>query len=408
MPLFRYTARTRTGRPEQGLLDAPTEDEAVTILQGRDLLITGLELTTQVAAGPASRSTRRTRGGRVTTTDLVTFGRALGTMVDSGLPLLKSLETMIPQVQSRQLRDATQEIIHDIRAGSTFRDAVAKHPKVFSKLWVGLIETGEASGQLTKALEQITIHLEKTGAVRRKVISAMIYPAVLISVSIGAIMIFTLKIIPTFGELFKSFGAQLPRITQTVLAVSNIIRATAPIWASAIALSGLLLWRYAKTAVGRWQIDGFLLRVPLIGQLVQGAAMAAFATGLGTMIKAGVPLLHGLEITIASSPNVRVAEVLEQMRAGAREGRPLVDAIRNSELFPPMVAQMIAVGEETGKLANMLDEIARFYEEQVGTLIDRMTTMLEPILLIVMGTIIGILVLSMYLPVFQLSSAIQG
>jgi len=329
-------------------------------------------------------------------------------MIDAGLPLLRSLENVIVQVQSRSLRAAVQEISHDIGAGSTFRDAVAKHPKVFSKLWVSLIETGEASGQLSRALEQITVHLEKAGAVQRKVVSAMIYPAILITVSCGAILVFVLKIIPTFGALFASFGAELPAITRFVLGCSQVIRVYAPLWLGGLGLAGVLFWRYAKTEAGRWQIDGVLLRLPLLGQLVQGTAVASFATGLGTMIKAGVPILHGLEIAIASSTNARVAHVLEQMRAGVRAGRPLADPLRESDVFPPMVAQMVAVGEETGKLAAMLDEIAKFYEGQVATLVERLTSLLEPVLLISMGSIIGFLVMSMYLPIFQLSQTVRG
>ena len=411
MPTFRYTARSRVGQTEQGLLEASGEDEAISLLHGRDLVIMSLQ---QTATGMAQtmkrpmRAIRRARGGRTNPTELITLGRSLATMIDAGLTLLKALETVRPQVQSRQLQDALDGIVQDIRAGHTFQEAVAKHPKVFSKLWVSLIETGEASGQLTKALEQITIHLEKSGAVQRKVISAMMYPSVLICVSVGAILVFVLKIIPTFGNLFANFGAELPLITRLVLMVSNVAQHYFVPVGLAMGAGIFLFWRYARTEAGRWQIDGLVLNLPIMGQLVQGAAMASFATSLGTMIKAGVPILHGLEITIASTNNVRVARVLEEMRSGAREGRSLAEPLKNSEVFPPMVAQMIAVGEETGKLAGMLDEIAKFYEEVVTTLVERMTSLLEPILLLVMGSIIGCLVVAMYLPIFQLSQTIKG
>ncbi len=409
MPSYRYQAKTRTGQTEQGTIEAGNEDEAISILQGRELLITSLTVGKAASAAPAvARSARKARGGKVTSTDMVALGRAVGTMLDAGLPLLKSLETTMPQMQSRQLQTTLQEVIQDIRGGNTFKDAIAKHPKVFTNLWVSLIETGEASGQLSKALEQITLHLQKAGAVQRKVVSAMMYPAILITVSVGAILVFLLKIIPTFASLFTSFGMKLPLLTQLVMGLSTFIRVYAPLWLGAFGIGGFLLWRYVHTTAGRWQMDGLLLQLPLLGPLMQGAAVAAFATGLGTMIKAGVPILHGLEITIASSGNTRVAHVLEQMRAGAREGRPLADPLRESDIFPPMVAQMVAVGEETGKLANMLDEIAKYYEEQVTTMVERFTGLLEPLLLLVMGGIIGVLVLAMYLPIFQLSQTIRG
>lgn len=407
MPTYRYLARLRMGRMEQGFIEAANEDEAVAILQGRDLLVTSLKAAA-LPTTPRAAQRQRPRRGRVRATDLITLSRALATMIDSGLPLLKSLETMAPQVQSRRLQIALEEAIQDIRSGSTLRDAIAKHPKVFSKLWVSLIETGEASGQLTKALEQISIHFEKTSEVQRKIVSAMIYPCILIAVATFAILIFVLKIIPTFGTLFEGFDVQLPWMTQVVLTFSRLTRQYALGGLAAVAGVWFLLWRYARTPIGRWQLDGILLRLPVIGQLVQGACVTAFATGLGTMIKAGVPLLHGLEISIASTANTRVADLIEQMRSGAREGRPLADPLHTSDIFPPMVAQMIAVGEETGKLANMLDEIAKFYEEQVTTLVQRLTGLLEPALLITMGLVIGFLIIAMYLPIFQLSQSIRG
>ena len=404
MPLYRYTARTRTGQAEQGTVDAVNEDEAASQLLGRELLITSLgpatSSTPRSEVGASGRQARAARRTKVIASDLVTFGRAMATMIDAGLPLLKSLETITPQIESKLLRDAVQEISQDIRAGNTFREAVAKHPKIFSKLWVGIIETGEASGQLTKALEQITLHLEKSGAVQRKVVSALAYPAILICVSCAAILVFVLKIIPTFGNLFASFGAELPLITQIVLKFSTFVKNYALLILASTATGLFFFWRYAKTETGRWEIDGVLLRTPILGQIVQGAAMASFATSLSTMIKAGVPILHGLEITISATMNTRVAHVLEQMRTGAREGRSLAEPLRNSEVFPAMVTQMVSVGEETGKLANMLDEIAKYYEEQVSTLLERLTSLIEPLLLISMGTIIGFLVIAMYLPIF--------
>lgn len=394
------------------MIDVPTEDDAVTLLHERDLTVLALDpaLTTPRAAEPAAPAVvaRRRRRGGVRAHDLIVFGRSLSTMLDAGLPLLRALETIEAQLQSAALQEAVRDISQAIRGGSTFREAIARHPKVFSKLWGSLIEIGEASGQLTKVLEQITVHLEKAGALQRRVISALVYPCILIVVSAAAISVFLLKIIPTFGALFSSFGARLPAITLLVLKISVLARGLVPIVVIAAGVGGFLLWQYAKTDVGRWQLDGLLLRLPLIGQIAQGTLMASFATSLGTMLKAGVPILHGLEITIAATNNTRIARVIEQMRLGVREGRPLAEPLKASDLFPPMVAQMISVGEETGKLAAMLDEIAKFHEEAVATLVERATALLEPVLLIGMGTIIGFLVISMYLPVFQLSQTIRG
>lgn len=411
---FRYRAQTRSRQAERGIIESSTEDDALATLHERDLTVLALDpsLVAPKTAEPASVATlpppMRRRRGRVKTHDLVVIGRSLATMLDAGLPLLRALETIEVQIQSAPLQDAVHDIGQSIRSGSTLREAIARHPKVFSKLWVSLIEIGEASGQLTKVLEQITNHLEKSENLQRKVVSALVYPCILILVSIAAISVFILKIIPTFGELFSSFGAQLPVITQMVLRISVLARWIAPLALIGLGVTGFAIWQYAKTDTGRWQIDGVLLRLPLIGQIIQGTLMASFATSLGTMLKAGVPILHGLEITIAATQNTRIARVIEQMRLGVREGRPLAEPLKTSEVFPPMVAQMISVGEETGKLAAMLDEIAKFHEEQVATLLERATGLLEPVLLIGMGTIIGFLVISMYLPVFQMSQTIRG
>ncbi|OGX40872.1 MAG: hypothetical protein A3C53_02200 [Omnitrophica WOR_2 bacterium RIFCSPHIGHO2_02_FULL_68_15] len=413
MLTFRYRVRTPSGQFERGAIECPAEDDAVALLHDRDLTVLALTPTFSTTAAtssqtPAAPPPRRRRRGRVVTHDLIVFGRSLATMLDAGLPLLRALETMEAQAQAIPLQDAMHDIGQSIRGGSTFREAIARHPKLFSKLWVSLIEIGEASGQLTKVLEQITIHLEKVEALQRKVVSALAYPCILVVVSIAAISIFILKIIPAFGQLFSSFGATLPAITQFVLYLSKVAQMAVPLFLVAAGAIGFALWRYAQTSAGRWQLDGFLLRLPLIGHILQGTLMASFATSLGTMLKAGVPILHSLEITIAATGNTRIARVIEEMRLSAREGRSLADPLKQQEVFPPMVTQMIAVGEETGKLSAMLDEISKFYEEQVATQLERATALLEPALLLGMGSVIGFLLVSMYLPIFRLSQTVRG
>ena len=414
MPLFKYVAKTAAGETDQGVLDAPNEDEAVSILQGRDLTVTSLTPATQEAAQQAAApgdeeeevaapTKKVAKRGKASNQDLIAFSRSVATMMEAGLPLLRSLEAIGPQIQSRSLQSAIEEIANDLKGGSTFKDAIGKYPKIFNTLWISLIETGEASGQLPNALQQIASHLEKSGAIQRKVVSAMVYPMILILVAVVAILVFVLKIIPTFGNLFEGFGVELPWLTQSILDISFVVRKYFLVGIVTIVVGSIAFLRYSKTKVGKWTIDGFLLRLPVVNELVQGTSVASFADGLGTLIKAGVPILHGLEIAIASTPNSHFAHVIEQMRAGAREGRPLAEPLKESDLFPPMVTQMIAVGEETGKLAAMLDEIAKYYDDQVTTIVERLTALVEPVLLIGMGSIIGVLLLAMYLPIFQMS-----
>lgn len=406
MPAYAFVARTRMGQTERGTLEAPNTDDAISILQARDLIVVSIE---EHRAAPATLGgASRRLHGKATAADLIIFARSLSTMTEAGLPLLRAMEVISNQTRSKRLGDATNEMVRDIRGGSTFRDALAKHPALFSPFWVSLVETGEASGQLGKSLEQIAGHLEKAGAVQRKVVSALIYPAILLLVATGAVLIFTMKIIPTFGDLFISMGAELPGLTLAILNLSKFIRRFFPF----MGVGSVGLWfafnRYINTKQGRWQFDRFKLQVPLFGSIFRGVAAQQFASNLGTLLKAGVPVLHALEIVITTCGNKVVASVLEHMRTGVREGRPLAEPLFKTDIFPPMVCQMIMVGEQTGKLSGMLDEVAKYYEEQVNTAVERMTTLLEPVMLIGMALVIGTLVVAMYLPIFSISQNFKG
>ena len=406
MAQFAYQARNRIGKLEGGTLEAASSDEALSILQTRDLLVVTLN-EKKGAARVLSVEVKRMHRG-VTPADLVIFSRSLAAMTDAGLPLLRAMETTQGQIRSQKLSAALTMMIQDIRGGSTFRDAMTKHPALFSPFWISLVETGEASGQLSRALEQIAIHLEKSGAVQRKVVSALMYPAVLGLVAVGAILIFTLKIIPTFATMFSSFGAQLPLLTRIVIAFSNVLRRFFPLIVLGAGAGGFLINNYLKTKQGRWQFDKLRLQAPIFGPVFQGVAAEQFSSNLGILLKAGVPILHALDIVITTCENKVIAALIENMKAGVREGRPLADPLGQTDLFPPMVAQMLAVGEQTGKLPDMLAQISHYYEEQVTTAVERMTTLLEPIMLVGMGAIIGILVISMYLPIFELTSVVKG
>lgn len=405
MTHYNYKARTRTGKMENGVIEAASADEAASILQTRNLLV----ITLREKAGGPERLGRMARSHKAaTTSDLMIFARSLAAMTEAGLPLLRALETVLSQIRSQRLQAALSDIIRDIRGGSTLRDAVAKHTTIFSPFWISLIETGEASGQLTRALEQIAGYLEKSSAVQRKVLSALLYPAILITVAVIAVLIFTLKIIPTFGALFSSFGAQLPLLTRLVIGFSNLLQRYFFLLVLGVAGIAFLLMNYVKTRQGRWQFDKLRLQMPILGPVFQGAAAQEFASNLGTLLKAGVPILHALEIVITTCDNKVIASVIEHMRTGVREGRPLADPLAQTDIFPPMVGQLLTVGEQTGKLPDMLEEIARYYEEQVATAIERMTALLEPLMLVGIGLVIGTLVISMYLPIFQLTSVIKG
>ena len=409
MPQYAYQARTQAGRREHGFVEAPNAEEAVAVLQNRELLVLSIQ-EKRATTGPtwAGKGFRRRLHRGASPADMVFFARSLAAMLEAGLPLLRALETIETQVRSQRLSAVLLEIARDIRGGSTFRDSLARHPVLFSPFCVSLVETGEASGQLAKVLEQIAIYLEKIGAIRGKVVSALIYPAVLVSVAVAAILIFTLKIIPTFASLYASFGAELPLLNRLIILFSNFLRKWFLLAAGAVALSVFLLSVYIRTKQGRWQWDGLKLRLPVFGPVSQGATAERFAANLGTLLRAGVPILHALDISIATCDNTVMASVIEQMRSGAREGRPLAEPLTQTDLFPPMVAQMLSVGEQTGKLPDMLEEISKYYKEQVATAVARMTSLVEPATLILMGLVIGVLVIAMYMPIFRLTQVFRG
>lgn len=408
MPHYAYRARSPSGRPEEGILEASNADEAVAALQNRGLLVISIQEKRQPAMTVVGVPRRRRLHRGVKPQDLVVFARSLAVMIEAGLPLLRGLEAVGAQVRSQRLNAAISDIARDIRGGSTFRDALAKHPAIFSPFWISLVETGEASGQLTRSLEQIAIHLEKAGVIQRKVVSALIYPAILTVVAVAAVLVFTLKVIPSFDTLYSSLGAELPFLTRIVIALSNLMRGFFPLLVAGTLLAYFLVSTYVKTRPGRWQLDRLKLRLPVLGPIFQGASAEQFASNLGTLLRAGVPILYALEIAITTSDNKVTASVIEQMRAGAREGRPLAEPLTQTDFFPPMVAQMLAVGEQTGRLPDMLGEIAKYYEEQVSTAVQRMTSLLEPAMLILMGGVIGTLIVAMYLPIFHLSQAVKG
>ena len=408
MGRYAFVAKTRAGRTEKGVLEAPNPDEAISILQSRELVVLSVSEAQEgpVTIGPKGGVVKRSHR-KATAQDLATFARSLAAMSEAGLPLLRALEVVRDQCNSRVLTTAIDDVARDVRGGSTFRDAIAKHDKIFSPFWISLVETGEASGQLTRAMEQIAIHLEKAGAIQRKVVSALIYPAVLMGVSVIAILVFTLKIIPTFASLFTSFGAKLPFITQLVIDFSAFLRKFFLLIVLGVVGIYFFISNYIK-GPGRWQFDMLKLRAPIFGPLFQCIAAERFSSNLGTLLKAGVPILHALEIVIDTCGNLVVGSLIEHMRKGVREGRPLAEPLSRSDIFPPMIAQMIAVGEQTGKLSTMLEEVAKYYEEQASTMVERMTTLLEPLMLIGMGLVIGVLVVSMYLPIFQISQSLKG
>ncbi len=404
MPNFKYTARTKEGKLKQGFLEAKSEDELVNILQGRGLIVISFEAATRVRLKAKRERHFHTR---VKLDDMIIFSRQLTALMKAGITLLRSLEITTGQVSSRRLHIALEEAGKDVAAGRSLRDALAKHPRIFSKFWVSIIEAGESSGQLGLAIEHLTQYLEATAGFRRKIISALIYPGVILSVAIVAILVFVIRIIPMFASIYSGFGAQLPVFTRVIFSITGIIRRNFLIDLTAIVGMIFLFRHYRRTPLGRRNIDKFLLGAPMVGNVVRQIEAIRFARGLAMLIKSGTPILHAMDIMIESAGNVIIRDVLSEVKENVRAGKTMAAPMIETGIFPDMLSHMVSVGEESGELANILEKAALFYQERTDAYVTRLTTLFEPALIVMIGVIVGTLVIAMYLPIFGLAGAIK-
>jgi type IV pilus assembly protein PilC len=336
------------------------------------------------------------------------FSRQLATMLEAGVTLLKSLDVLTKQIESRRLLEAAEDVKHSIANGNSFHDALIKHPKIFTDFWVHIVETGEASGALPVTLAQLADYLETTAAMRRKVTSALIYPAVLIGLSMVALTVFTVWIIPIFARVFESFNLELPAITVLVMNFSNFVRKFLLVLLAMFGVLVFLLFKYLQTENGKWQFDRIILKVPIVSSLFQRIAIERFASGLGTLIESGVPILYALDIVGKAVGNKVMEEGIGEVRESVRQGKGMGQPLGKNPIFTPMVVQMVAVGEEIGELGKMLRKISEFYKERIATALERITTLIEPIVLVFMGGVVGVMVVSMFMPIFQLAMLAKG
>ncbi len=404
MPLYSYTAREKDGKVKRGVKEGLNQEEVLASLQASGLLVTQIveALEPKVFQKPKKKLRRRFHK-RVKLGDMILMARQLATLVAAGVTLLRSIEIVLQQVESRNLKKALEEIQEDIRAGKTFNAALTRHPKIFSDFWVNLIRMGEAGGRLSQTLEQLALFLEGQGALQSKVISAMVYPMVLVGVSFLVVLLFLVKIVPIFTQLFTSFGVKLPLLTRIVVTMSDLVRRQILLLTLLVGGAIFFVRSFLKTSPGKLFWDRMKLSLPLLGEVFRKSAVANFARGLGTLIKSGVPILYSLEIIGKSSGNKVVEETLEEVRKEVREGRPIAEHLGEGEVFDSVVVQMVKIGEEIGELGNMLEKVGKFYEDQVETLTARLVTLIEPVAILVMGVVVGILVVSMYLPIFSIS-----
>ncbi len=348
--------------------------------------------------------------GSISTRDLVIFTRQLSTMIDAGLPLVRGLDIIASQHPNQKFKQIIVRVKEDVEAGSTFSDSLAKHPKVFSNLYTQLIKAGETGGVLDVILQRLASYLEKMDSIKRKIKGAMIYPAVVISVAIMVLAIVIIFVVPVFAEMFKDMGTTLPALTQLVVDISFFTRHNILYILIAIAAIFFLTgFSYSKSYKIRRLFDAFLLKLWLVGPLMLKTIIARFCRTLATLTAGGIAILDGLEITAKASGNIITEEAILEARKAISEGQMLAEPLMaRPKLFPPMVVQMISVGEQTGALEDMLNKIADFYEEEVDIAVASLLSALEPLMITVLGATVGVIVVSMYLPMFKLVSAMAN
>ncbi len=400
MPKFTYSARTVGGEIQRDEIDLPTRDEVVKYLRKRRLIpITVREKPKDIKLG---------LGKKVKTRDVVVITRQFATMINAGLPLVQALQILAQQTTNPSIRNTVEKVVFEVESGRTLAEALKDHPKLFSSLYVNMVAAGEAGGILDTILLRLATFLEKSEALARKVKGAMIYPAVVLTVAMGAIVILLLFVIPTFQTMFASFNQELPLPTRVVIGLSDFLQGYW-IWLLIGGIGGGFLFkRWIATSNGRLVFDRLVLHMPVLGSLVRKTAVARFTRTLGTLLSSGVSILEGLEITARTAGNRVIHDAVMNSRASIAGGESIAEPLRQSGAFPPMVTQMINVGEETGDLDGMLNKIADFYDEEVDVAVENLLKALEPALIVILGTIVGGMIVAMYLPIFGMVSAVQG
>ncbi len=400
--VFQWSGKNARGLIESGEITASSREEVAAILRKRNITPTVI-----TEKKKPSRSLFGI-GGKVKDRDLAIFTRQFATMIDAGLPLVQALEILSTQVENKRLAEVLKVVKNDVEGGSTFADALRKHPKVFSELYINMVAAGEAGGILDTILGRLANYIEKAMKLKKKVKSAMIYPSVVLSVAIVVVGVIMVFVVPTFEKMYAGMGGTLPGPTRIVINASKFLSGIggAIILGSIIALV-ILVVQLRKTDKGKYAIDKLLLKLPMIGTIILKAAVAKFTRTLSTLTSSGVPILDGLEITAKTAGNKVLEKAIYEVRKDVAEGKTIAEPLMRTKIFPPMVNHMIAVGEATGALDSMLGKIADFYDDEVDTAVSNLTSMIEPFLMIFLGTTVGFIIVAMYLPIFKMGELVK-
>lgn len=395
MPVFEYKGKTLAGTQVAGEIKAKDKRELERILRNHKILLTSVNRKPSNLSFSIGRK-------RIKKVHISRFTRQFATMIGAGLPMVQCLDILSQQMESSEFRKVIAQIKESVQAGTTLSEALGKHKKIFDDLYVNMVEAGEVGGALDAILVRLANYREKADALIRKVKGALVYPSVIVVVAAGVTFIMLTYIVPVFAKMFAGVGAALPMPTQVVMGVSNFLRSNILFFFAFLIAAIVGLRYYIKTDKGRLNFDKFLLRIPLIGTLIRKSAVARFTRTLGTLLSSGVSILDALAITAKTAGNRVIHDAVKKSILSIAEGETITQPLRESGVFPPMVTQMIAVGEKTGGLDDMLNKIADFYEEEVNAAVAALTSIIEPVIIVVMGVIIGGILIAMYLPMFEI------
>jgi type IV pilus assembly protein PilC len=394
MASFTYTARDAKGQLQSAILEAPSREEAISQLKKQRLNVIKID-----------EQTKKKKGGKVSMRDIVIFTRQFSTMINSGLPLVQAMGILAEQSENPNLRDITKQVVFDVESGNTVADAFRKHPTAFSDLYVNMVAAGEAGGILDTILMRLAVFMEKNDALVRKVKGAMIYPGVIMTVAGGAILVLLIFVIPTFQRMFAEAGIPLPLPTRIVIGMSQGLQKWWWAIGASIVAVIFLIKKYYATNDGKLVIDRLMLKAPVLGDVLRKSAVSRFTRTLGTLIGSGVSILDGLEITAKTSGNRVIQDAIMESRASIAGGETISAPLKKSQVFPPMVISMINVGEQTGGLDEMLGKIADFYDEEVDAAVSGLLALMEPMMIVFLGVVVGGMVVAMYLPIFDMVNA---
>lgn len=401
MPLFKYVAKNDEGKTITGTLEATDRDASIDKLREKDFIIVSVaeaKKTTKVGDLFARRS--------IKLDDVVIFSRQLATMVDAGIPLVSALDILGEQVENKMFSNVILRIRDDVETGSSLSEALSRHPRAFSSLFVNMVKAGESSGMLDEILDRLANYLEKTSNLQKKVRAALIYPGVITVMAIIITAVLLLKVIPVFKEIFAGFGATLPTPTRILINISDILRKYFFFVLGALIIVLFMVGRYIKTERGRLRFDTLMLHLPIFGVLLKKVAISKFTRTLSTLVRSGVPILSSLEIVGKTSGNKLIEKSVTDVHSSIKDGENIAEPLYKSGVFPPMVVRMVSVGEQSGELEKMLSKIADFYDAQVDAAITGLTSLIEPLIIAFLGIIIGTIVICMFLPIFKISTIV--